>query len=319
MHRYRNNLPQLSGGMYVTDGGLETTLLFHDGFDLRDLAAFELLETDAGRGALCRYFAEYATIAREHGVGCVLEAPTWRASSRWGARLGYAPDDVARINHDAIEFMTAIRDVHGDPSTAWPISGNVGPRGDGYDPGAGIAAAEAQDYHAHQIRVFAATDADMVTAMTITQASEAIGIVRAASEAAMPVVISFTVETNGRLPTGQPLGSAIEEVDAATGGHAAYFMINCAHPTHFHKTLVKGAAWTRRVRGLRANASCKSHAELDEADELDAGNAAQLAGEYRALRSILGHINVLGGCCGTDHRHVAAIAEACMPQPQVTA
>jgi S-methylmethionine-dependent homocysteine/selenocysteine methylase len=124
---------------------------------------------------------------------------------------------------------------------------------------------------------------------------------------------SFTVDTDGRLPTGQTLGDAVAEVDAATGGAPAYYMINCAHPTHFDGALAARARWVDRMRGLRANASTRSHAELNESTELDVGNPAELGAQYAALRRRLPRLNVMGGCCGTDDRHMAAIAEACAP------
>jgi len=129
----------------------------------------------------------------------------------------------------------------------------------------------------------------------------------------MPVAISFTVETDGRLPTGQELGSAIEEVDQATAGYATYFAINCAHPTHFECVLADTGAWVERVRGLRANASRKSHAELNESPELDMGSPIELGSDYARIAQSLKRLNVMGGCCGTDHRHVERIAEACVP------
>jgi S-methylmethionine-dependent homocysteine/selenocysteine methylase len=174
-----------------------------------------------------------------------------------------------------------------------------------------MSADEAQAYHAQQIGVFAESDADMVTAITMTNANEAIGVARAAQAAGMPVAISFTLETDGRLPTGQGLKEAIDEVDAATGNAPAYYMINCAHPTHFEATLDAEAAWVQRVRGLRANASKRSHAELNEAPDLDEGNPAELGAEYHAILRRHPQINVLGGCCGTDRRHVEAICGVC--------
>ena len=120
----------------------------------------------------------------------------------------------------------------------------------------------------------------------------------------MPCVISFTVETDGRLPTGETLAEAIESVDAATGRSPAYYMINCAHPTHFDHVLDASEAWTKRLRGLRANSSRCSHAELDNAPELDIGDPHELSGQYAEFLRRFPHINVLGGCCGTDHRHV---------------
>jgi len=311
MTKYRQTLPQLGGGLFITDGGIETTLMFHDGLDLLHLAAFDLLRDPAGRAVLRRYFRDYAAIAKEHGRGMILESVTWRASADWGDRLGYSRTALAEANRQAIALLEEIREAFEVPHRPMVISGCVGPRGDGYNPAEVMTAEEAEGYHGEQIATFAGTAADMVTAVTMTNIPEAIGVTRAAQAVGIPVVISFTVETDGRLPTGESLKDAIEQVDAATGNGPAYFMINCAHPTHFQDALANGEAWVQRVRGLRANASTKSHAELDEAEELDDGNPEELGEHHRALVEMLPHLAVLGGCCGTDHRHIAAISTAC--------
>ncbi len=316
MSTYRTNLPQLSAPLFLTDGGLETSLIFDDGLELPDFAAFVLLGDDAGRAALERYFAAYVAIARRDGVGIVLETPTWRASADWAARLGYTVEQVAEANRAAVALLTGIRDRDETPSTPVVISGCVGPRGDGYQPGDAMTVAEARNYHAPQVRAFADAGADLVTAITMTNVEEAIGVAAAARAAGMPVVISFTVETDGTLPTGQALGDAVAAVDAATDGYPAYFMVNCAHPTHFEDVLDPAAPWMERIKGLRANASKRSHAELDEADELDAGDAEELAAQYRDLRRRHPAIVVVGGCCGTNHVHVEAISRACATPEQ---
>jgi S-methylmethionine-dependent homocysteine/selenocysteine methylase len=314
--RYRNALPQLDGGLFLTDGGIETSLMFHDRLDLPHLAAFDLLRRADGREALRRWFSSHASLAKDHGVGFVLESATWRASADWGAKLGYSRQTLAEANREAIAMLEQIRKDYQGNNTRMVISGCVGPRGDGYDPGVVMSAKEAQDYHAEQIRTFAASAADLVTAITMTNVPEAIGVTRAAQAARMPVVISFTLETDGRLPTGEGLMEAIERVDAATGQGPAYYMINCAHPTHFGGSLRAGEPRVRRLRGLRANASTKSHAELDETEELDDGDPVELGRQYRALMARLPHLVVLGGCCGTDQRHIAAIASACIERPR---
>ncbi len=311
MSKYRKNLPQLGDGLLLTDGGIETTLIFHDGLELPHFAAFHLLKDEKGTDALRRYYACYAAIAKANGVGFILESPTWRASPDWGAKLGYSPAALAQANRQSIALMGELRNEFEGKGTPIVVSGCVGPRGDGYDPGAVMSVGEAQAYHAEQIGVLAETEADMVTAITMTNASEAIGVTRAAQAAGMPVAISFTLETDGKLPTGQSLGEAIAEVDAATRKGPAYYMINCAHPTHFEATLSGKGAWIKRIRGIRANASRRSHAELNEAPDLDAGNPVELGREYRALLERHPQINVLGGCCGTDHRHVEQICAAC--------
>lgn len=307
MHRAR--LPQLHGEVLLSDGGIETSLIFDDGVELPEFAAFTLLADDDGTALLRRYFDRYVGVAREHGLGIVLESPTWRASPRWAAALGYSAPELDAFNRRALELMAAVRDDATDlPSVV--ISGCVGPEGDGYAPESTLTADQAEEYHARQIEVFAAGEADLATAITMTYAEEAAGVTRAARSAKLPVAISFTVETDGRLPSGQSLAEAIAQVDEETGGGPDYYMLNCAHPTHFADVLVPGEPWLERIRGLRANASRKSHAELDEATELDAGDPEELGAQYRELGDVLPGLSVLGGCCGTDHRHVGAIATA---------
>ncbi|HEX6702038.1 MAG TPA: homocysteine S-methyltransferase family protein [Gaiellaceae bacterium] len=293
----------------MTDGGMETTLIFHHGFELPCFASFTLLRDEAGRAALRSYFEPYLELAREHGVGIVLDTPTWRASSDWGAQLGYSDEELALANRDGVALIAELRDDWaGEVSVV--VSGCVGPRGDAYSPSEVMTDAEARQYHETQIRTLTEAGADVITGLTLAYAAEAVGIVRAAQATGMPVVVSFTVETDGRLPDGQPLRAAIEHVDAATDAAPAYFMVNCAHPAHFADVLGEDGPWLRRIRGLRANASKKSHAELDESDELDAGDPAELGGDYRALRDRLPELLVVGGCCGTDERHIGAICEA---------
>ena len=301
---YRSGLPQLGGELFLTDGGIETTLIFHHGLDLPAFAAFVLLRDEAGIDELRRYYAPYLELAREAGAGFVLESPTWRASPRWAGELGVSERELDELNRRAIALMEELR---GEAGGTVVISGCIGPHDDGYNPAAKLTAAGARDYHATQIATFADTAADMVTAMTITYADEAIGLALAARAAGVPIAISFTLETDGRLPSGQALGEAIAEVDEATDAAPAYYMINCAHPTHFEGALEGQPAWRERIGALRANASTKSHAELDEAEELDEGDPADLGTRYAALRERLPRLTVLGGCCGTDHRHVGEI------------
>ena len=310
--KYRRDLPQLDGRLFLTDGGIETTLIFLEGLELPHFAAFPLLRDDGGRAALRRYYERYIQIAVERRLGFVLESATWRASADWGAKLGYPQQALADANRDGIALLAELRAEHESPPTPMVISGCIGPRFDGYDPSQAMTAADAQDYHAEQISVLAKTDADMVCALTLTNVEEAIGLTRAAGAAQMPVAISFTLETDGKLPSGQGLRDAVEAVDAATARAPVYYMINCAHLTHFDGVLTTGGAWLERIGGLRANASMKSHAELNESAALDSGNPRQLGAQYCELRKLLPKLTVLGGCCGTDHRHVEAICTACL-------
>ena len=307
MARYRDDLPQRSGGIFLTDGGMETTLIFHQGIELPHFAAFVLLDSAEGRQQLKQYYASYLAVARDHGTGFVLDSPTWRANPDWGAKLGYDAAALRAINVRSIALMEELRAGWDRPGAPCVISGAIGPRGDGYKAG-NMDAAEAEDYHRAQIAAFAEGGADMVTAYTLNTINEAIGVARAAKALRIPAAISFTVETNGRLANGETLREAVETVDRETDNAPEYFLINCAHPTHFEDVLAGGGL--ERVRGLRANASTKSHAELDEAEELDQGDPDDLAERYRGLRPLLPNLTVVGGCCGTDERHIEAICVA---------
>lgn len=313
MTRYRNALPQLGGDLFLTDGGIETTLLFNDGLELPHFAAFHLLKDPAGVEALRKYFRSYGALARALDTGLILESATWRASADWGNKLGYSAGDLEDANRKAIRMLEEVRQECETAGITTVLSGCIGPRGDGYVPAGIMTAREAEEYHGNQIRIFADTAADMVCAITMNYPEEAIGICTAARSARIPVAISFTVETDGKLPTGQTLGNAIDMVDAKTSAAPSYYMINCAHPTHFEHVLADGGAFVARIRGLRANASRMSHTELNESPTLDAGDPAELGSQYARLRAELRNLNVLGGCCGTDHRHVEAIARACKP------
>ena len=306
---YRDQLPQLAGDLFLTDGGIETVLVFQEGVDLPQFAAFDLLKDDEGTEMLRSYYGPYVALARERGLGFVLESPTWRANPRWAAAIGYDLDQLETFNRKAIAVLEEVRDAQPDGPPI-VISGCVGPQDDGYNPAELLSADAAQEYHSTQIGTFAGTAADMVSAITMTYVEEALGIARAAAEAGLPAAISFTVETDGRLPSGQALGDAIEQVDEETDGSPAYFMINCAHPTHFASVVEGGNGWRERIFGLRANASTLSHAELDEAEELDDGDPVDLGERYAGLRDSLPRLTVLGGCCGTDHRHIAEIRDA---------
>lgn len=291
--------------MRLTDAGLETVLVFEEGIDLPQFAAFPLVDSEDGRAALRRYYEPFLELARDRGVPLVLSAPTWRANTDWGRLLGYDGDDLAAVNRRAIELLESMAAEYDEVV----VEGSVGPRSDAYNPTLLMDADEAERYHAVQLRTFADAGCAQATALTLTYPEEGIGIARAASSAGISVVVGFTVDTDGRLPSGHSLEEAIATVDHATDGAAEFFVINCAHPTHFADALPQGESRTR-IGGLRANASTLSHAELDEAEELDSGDPADLAERYVALRRDLPGLEVVGGCCGTDVRHVTAICDA---------
>lgn len=308
MSTYRHRLRGLFDRTLITDAGLETWLIFQRDVPLRHFAAYELLQTPDGLAVLRDWYRRFAAIAADAGCGLVLESPTWRANADWGARLGHGPEELADFNRLGIGLLLELRAEWSRSDRPVLISGNIGPRGDGYDPSQRMTVDQAQAYHRAQVETFAGTDADLVSVFTMNYIDEAVGVVRAAQASRMPVVVSFTVETDGRLPSGETLEEAILRTDTQTQGHALHYMINCAHPTHFERLLADAGEWRHRLRGLRANASCKSHAELDACDTLDDGDPQDLADRYVRLRERLPRLSVIGGCCGTDDRHVAAIA-----------
>ena len=304
MNQFKSIVNQLKEHPFLTDGGLETTLIFQQGIDLPHFAAFDLLSYEEGKMILRNYYLEYIRIAKKYKVGFMLESPTWRANFDWGYKLGYSHDSLNRINRIAIEELHQIKNEFETESTKMLISGCVGPRGDGYTPSSQMKISEAEIYHSPQIQTFKKAKADLVSAITMNYVEEALGITTAAKNVKIPVVISFTVETDGNLPSGQSLKSAINQVDSATGSYPIYYMINCAHPSHFNNILERGEGWIKRIHGIRANASKKSHAELDESEHLDRGDKHELAERYQELKILLPNLKVFGGCCGTDHTHV---------------
>ncbi|MBK6589433.1 MAG: homocysteine S-methyltransferase family protein [Acidobacteria bacterium] len=302
-------LPHESVATYLTDGGLETTLVFLEGFDLPCFAAFDLLKDEKGYLALKGYYERYLNIAKNFGFGFVLESPTWRANPDWIERIGYPNLATTEVNRKAARLMFDLKEEFGEPSTPIVVSGCVGTRGDGYQAESGMSPKEARDYHSEQIRAFGEVQVDMISAITMTNVEEASGIAAAAADARLPSVISFTLETDGKLPSGASLKEAIETVDSEVETPPIYYMINCAHPSHSADELIlgRGQPWIERIRGVRANASRKSHAELDDSTELDRGEIDDFGSEHMWISDLLPQLKVFGGCCGTDEEHILEI------------
>ena len=294
---------------FLTDGGFETWLFFVDGFEAPEFAAIVLMDDEKARVAMRRYFDRFLGLAEQAGTGYVLDTNTWRGCPDWAPKLGTSGPELLRLTADAVAFAKDTRDAWASRVPSIVLNGVVGPAGDAYAPGHIPDATEAFRAHLPQIKVLSEQGVDMISAMTLSNTSEAIGIVRACAAQNMPVVISFTVETDGRLPTGQLLAEAIEQTDAETGSAPLYYMINCAHPDHFRDVLSSGASWIERIGGVRANASRLSHAELDTAEELDDGNPSEFGALHVQVAELLPNLRVFGGCCGTDHRHVGCVSE----------
>jgi len=307
MPKYRTDLPQLTKATFMTDGGLETDLIFNHGIDLPEFAAFDLLKNEEGKEVLRKYFLDYIDISKTQCSGFVLEAPTYRANPDWALKIGYSLESLDDITRIAVQELENIRNDNESENFKIAISVCIGPRGDGYSPDNKMSVEMAEEYHSYQIKIVADTNADLVSALTMNYNEEAIGIVNAAQKKNIPVVISYTVETDGKLPSGQSLEEAITALDKITDNYVSYYMINCAHPNHFVDILNPDSTWAKRIKGLRANASNKSHAELDESETLDIGDKEQLARKYQELKALLPNLNVIGGCCGTDHTHMNEI------------
>lgn len=300
---------KISNSQFLTDGGLETTLIFHEGIDLPHFAAFPLIEKPKYKKVLIEYYKKYLHLAAKYHTGFILESATWRANRNWGFKLGYTEKELIEINKLAIQQLKELKNEYVNKVNPILISGNIGPSRDGYKVTGTMSVEDSKKYHNQQIAAFKDAGVDLVTAITVNYINEGLGIVKSAEENELPVVISFTVETDGKLPSGEHISEAIQRIDKDSGGYPLYYMINCAHPSHFAKQLNSDSTWKHRIKGIRANASCKSHAELDESLELDAGNKQELAQWYSVLKTYLPGLIVYGGCCGTDASHIEAICK----------
>lgn len=295
---------------WLTDGGLETTLIYHYHIDLPHFAAFALLNKPHYQLLLQAYYRQYMNLAQKHQTGFILESATWRANLDWGYKMGYSGCELIEVNKLAIRQLQHLQKEYEAFIPEIMISGCIGPRSDGYQVKQTMTVREAEEYHALQVHAFQQAGADLSTAMTINYINEGLGIAKAAKAWKLPIIISFTVETNGHLPSGESLEEAIQRIDVETGVYPLYYMINCAHPTHFFAQIERGGDWLSRLGGIRANASACSHAELDEATELDAGDHQELAAWYRNLKTYCPNLRSFGGCCGTDASHLTLISEA---------
>lgn len=294
---------------FITDGGFETWLFFQEGFEASEFAAIVLMEDPKARKAMQRYFDGFLHMAAAAETGFILDTNTWRGCTAWAAKLGRSEDELLLLSEMAVEFASEIRNAWSSKVSSILLNGVVGPSGDGYAPEEIPSVSKSRELHRPQIGTLARSGVDMLSAITITNIEEATGIVLEAQSVNLPCVIAFTLETDGKLPTGDTLEEAIQAVDNATNNGPLYYMINCAHPDHFNNILSGGQDWVSRLGGVRANASRLSHAELDDSEVLDQGDPTEFgllnAELYRSLPSL----RVIGGCCGTDHRHIECISQ----------
>jgi len=314
-------VPTTARPLWVTDGGLEADLIHHHGVDLPGSAAFPLLGTTEGRALLTSYYSGFAQVARRTGTGLLLETPTWRANPDWVVALGGSPQDVRRINLESVVFLAGLGEMllaSGALSTAaktgtsgrqsddgaFQVRGVIGPKGNGYLPERRPTAEEFADYHSVQAAALCDGGVSWVTAYTLSTLAEAVGVVRAARAHSLKVGICFTVESDGRLPDGSPVAAAVEELWQRSAPDG--LLLNCASPSHIVRAL-EDDGWGRLVTGLRVDASGPSHAELDSSEQLDEGDLQDLVRDFQRLTARLPNLEVVGGCCGSDARHIAEL------------
>ena len=299
--------------MVLTDAGLETVLVFEEGLDLPHFAAFPLLDSDEGRVVLRRYYEPFLRLARDRGSAFVLSSPTWRANPDWGELLGYDDKALAELNGRAVAFLEQVRDevMPAEERDAVVIEGCIGPRSDAYSPTLRMDAASAAEYHGFQLpsvcrcrlRAGVSTDAQLPGGSDRSRSRGSNG----------------RPSDRGQLHRRDRRTVAERRFDRASDPRRGrgnrrhrpllHDQLRPPQPLRSCGAALKGQA-RRRIHGLRANASMKSHAELDAAEDLDAGDPTDLARRYVALRRELPELHVLGGCCGTNLSHVTAISRA---------
>ncbi len=305
-----NPLPQLTGKLCLTEGGIETYMQYKKGHAFRHFCLFDLMDRPEARADLRTYHEDLIKVALKHKVGAILDGVHYRTSRDWGELLGYSKQGLKEVVIQGIEFYKDLARQYQTADSPMPVSGVVGPRGDAYKVGRIMSADEAEDYHAEQLETMKQAGADFATALTFSQVDEAIGVVRAAQAIDLPVVVSFALGAGGRLKTGVDLSDAIETVDEATGNGPVYFMINCTHPVDFAPAFKAPGPWVKRLCGLRPNASSLAHGVLCQLGHLEEGNPVELGQQMADMARRFSHITVWGGCCGTDAVHVDEIAKA---------
>ena len=298
----KRSLPHETAQKFLVFAATGTDLIFNRGVELPGFASFPLNEDPAARPVIVDQMRDLIKVAKQAGVGCIIDTLTWMANRDRAAPLGYDADRLAALNRDAVKMMRGLRDEYPDDDVLLALC--IGPSRDPYARPEPMPVAAAREYHRAQIGSVSDLGVDLVNAYTFNQVEEAAGAVLAAGGYDLPIALSLVVETDGCLDNGQGLEDAIAEIDDLTDAGAAYFMINCAHPDHFSQVLTGNP----RLKGIVVNASRCSHAELDEATELDDGDPDELAAEVVRLVQAYPGLSVIGGCCGTDMRHLREMA-----------
>ena len=303
-------LPGPGSKTFITEGGVETHMQYKRGHELRHFCLFDLMNDPKAVADLRAYHEGIIEVALKHKTGAVLDGIHYRSSRDWGELLGYSTEGLEDIVVQGIEFYKDLAREFATDDSPMPVSGVVGPRGDAYSVGKVMNATESEDYHSEQVETMRNAGADMITALTFSQVEEAIGVVRAAQSTGIPVVVSFTLGADGNLKIGSSFGDAIEAVDKATDSGPIYYMINCTHPVDFAPAFETPGDWTNRLGGFRPNASSLDHGVLCSLGHLEEGDPVELGQQMAGMARRFPHLNVWGGCCGTDYDHIDAIVTA---------
>ena len=300
--------PRAAGRLYLTEGGTETEVLYKWGFELPEFAMFPLLDDPKADSVIEGMFDRYFEAAEATGAGMLLNAHDYRASPDWASKLGYSAEQLTDFQHRVIGFLDAMRTKYRGRVDPVYVAGCIGPRGDAYGTGGEITEEEAEAYHAVQINNLKGTAADMVIAVTFSNIAEAVGVIRAAAAAKMPIGVSFNIGPDGRLRSGPTLAEAITATDAATEGKAAWFGTNCAHPIEFAPALADPGDWRKRLRYVRPNAAKTDKLALCKLGHLEDGDPVELGNEMAEALREFPSVDIVGGCCGTDERHLKEVS-----------
>ncbi|MBW2409401.1 MAG: homocysteine S-methyltransferase family protein [Deltaproteobacteria bacterium] len=265
-----------------------------------------LIYDQAGKQAMTRIYRQYIDIASRYRLPMIVSAPTWRASSERINKSAYSGRET--MVKDCADFINRIRQDVSQSADCIYIAGLIACRGDSYEPREALTADKAEAYHRLQAQELAHAGVDFILAATLPAVSEALGIAAALSQCAIPYSLSFVIRSDGRVLDGTPLQAAIEKIDAAVNPGPLFYQINCVHPAIFRKAIEQSEPGFDRLLGLQANTSEKSPEELDGLGYLDTSEPEEFAESMLALHTHFG-LKIIGGCCGTDHRHIEEIAK----------
>lgn len=299
-----------SNPFIVAEGSVIERIKRETGYHLDpDIANAGMVYDENGAAILASIYREYIETAKPFDLPIVILTPTWRASGERLERAGFLGKDV---NRDCFEFLARVRDGYGMYAEKILVGGILSCRGDAYNTADALDADEAQAYHAYQVGRLASAGVDFLLASTIPASKEAAGMAAVMAECGLPYIISFIIRPSGKLLDGTPLVEAIAEIDVSVSPQPTAYMLNCVHPANARRTIAAGpnnsAQLKSRLIGLQGNASRMSPEELDGRVELDADPPERWARAMLSLHDDF-DMRILGGCCGTDNRHIARLVE----------